>query len=218
MRRKRRDHPPRPARVVAPPARSLALAYCAALAAAACGPAPDEADRFATPATVALPPDTLDLGQNLVRLHSLLGEAREAEGEALFARVLDAEAITDRLLETAPPVEWLPEQYSVDATLRQFQAAADRIVARLRRGATIREVDEELAELAASVAHLSQVLEEGTGTVAPPDLDSLLADSAAARRSPVEVFGGVRAAPTAPARADTAPPRLLGASADSTRP
>ena len=214
--RPRRRHPPRqrPARL----RRWLALAGCSALAAAACGPAPDEANRFATTATVALPPDTLDLGRNLGRLHALLGEAREAEGEVLFARMLDAERITDRLLETAPPVEWLPEQYSVDANLRQFQAAADRIVARLRRGATKRDVDEEIAELAASVAHVRQVLEEGTGTTAPPELDSLLADSAAARRSPVEVFGGVRVAPPAAPRADTTAPRLLGASADSTAP
>ena len=214
--RPRRRHPPRqrPAR----PRRWLALAGCSALVAAACGPAPDEADRFATTATVALPPDTLDLGRNLGRLHALLGEAREAEGEVLFARMLEAERITDRLLETAPPVEWLPEQYSVEANLRQFQAAADRIVARLRRGAVKGDVDEEIAELAASVAHVRQVLEEGTGTTAPPELDSLLADSAAARRSPVEVFGGVRVAPSTAPRADTTGPRLLGASADSTAP
>lgn len=212
----RRRHSPR--RRSACPPRWLALAGCSALVAAACGPAPDEADRFATTATVALPPDTMDLRRNLGRLQGLLDEAREAEGEALFARMLDAERITDRLLETAPPVEWLPEQYSVEANLRQFQAAADRIVARLRRGATSRDVGEEMAELAASVAHLRQVLEEGTGTTAPPALDSLLTDSAAARRSPVEVFGGVRIAPPAASRADTTRPRLLGASADSTAP
>jgi hypothetical protein len=197
--------------------RWFAFASCAALA-GACGPGPDDSDRFATPATVALAPDTLDLAGNLGRLQRLVADAREADGEAQFETIREAERVTDRLLETAPPVAWMPEQYSVDATLRQFQAAADRIVARLRRGARGEDVAEELAALEASVAHLRQVLEEGTGRTAPADLDSLLADSAAARRNPVEIFGGApRVAPPAPA-APAQPPVLLGSSADSTGP
>lgn len=183
-----------------------------------CGPASEEDDRFTTAATVALPPDTLDLAGNLGRLQSLVSEARDAEREELFSLIREAEAVTDRLLETEPPVAWLPEQYSVEATLRQFQAAADRILARLRRGAGREDIAVELAGLEASVAHLRQVLEEGTGTAAPADLDSLLQDSAAARRNPAEVFGGVRpVAPPAP-RPDTSAPVLLGTDPDSTLP
>ncbi len=183
-----------------------------------CGPAPDAESPFTTAATVALPPDTLDLAGNLGRLQSLVSEAREAERDRLFSLIRDTEAVTDRLLETEPPVAWLPEQYSVESTLRQFQASADRILARLRRGASAEDVADELAELEASVAHVRRVLEEGTGTAAPPDLDSLLRDSVAARRNPAEVFGGVRAVAPPPARRDTAPPVLLGTDPDSARP
>ena len=190
----------------------------AALLAAGCGPGSDGADRFEATATVALPPDTLDLEGNLGRLQDLIAAARESDGDELFARVREAEAVTDRLLETQPPVEWLPEQYSLDATLRQFQAAADRIVARLRRGASPEDLAEELGEFAASVAHVRQVLREGTGIAAPADLDSLLADSVAARRNPAEVFGAtpVAAPPSRPAPDTARRPRLLGASTDST--
>lgn len=177
--------------------------------AAACGPAPDDdaGDRFAAASQVALPRDTMDLSGNLARLAGLIQEARETEGEALFAAVREAEAVTDRLLETAPPVAWLPEQYSVDATLRQFQALADRVVARLRRGATAADVADELAGLAASVARLREVLEEGSGGAAPARLDSLLDDDEANRRSPVEVFGGVRVPRPRPVvRPDSGPP------------
>ncbi|HSM36989.1 MAG TPA: hypothetical protein VK837_11375 [Longimicrobiales bacterium] len=196
--------------------RRLAVAGCGWMV-VACGTAPDE-DRFASPATVTLAPDTLDLAGNLARLQGLVAEAREAEGDALFSTIRDAERVTDRLLETAPPVAWMPEQYSVDATLRQFQAAADRIVARLRRGAGAEDIADELAELEASVARLRQVLEEGTGRPAPPSLDSLLADSAATRRSPVEVFGGAPSVAPPTRSAPSQPPVLLGASADSTGP
>ena len=194
------------------------MALCVAALVQGCGPPPEEsAGRFTTAATVALPPDTLDLAGNLRRLQSVISDARDAERDDMFALIREAERVTDRLLESEPPIAWLPEQYSVDATLRQFQAVADRVVARLRRGAGPEDVADDLAEFEASVAHMRQVLDEGTGTGAPADLDSLLRDSAAARRSPVEVFGGVRQPAPPPARADTSRPVLLGTEPDSTR-
>ncbi|NIP77977.1 MAG: hypothetical protein GWM90_01745, partial [Gemmatimonadetes bacterium] len=74
------------------------------------------------------------------QLHELSGElSRATAGEA--DGVLTAEAISDRLIHAERPVDWLASGYDVEARLRQLQAMADRVVARLRRGASLADVE-----------------------------------------------------------------------------
>lgn len=98
---------------------------------------------------------------------------RVATGES--ERLLNAEAITDRLLHAERPVDWLATRYDVEARLRQIQSMADGLVARLRRGASMERVEQELAILRESVRDLQAQLSEPGGGRAPPPLDSLLA-------------------------------------------
>jgi hypothetical protein len=100
------------------------------------------------------------------------------------ARLLRAEAITDRLLETRLPFEWLStENYGLDSRLRQIQALADRVIAQLRSSAPRDSLHADVATLLTVVGDLRAAIAEG-GTRAPPSLEQLLSDFEANRRRP----------------------------------
>lgn len=109
----------------------------------------------------------------------LRGELADAERNA---RLLRAEAITDRLLETRLPFEWIDAaNYSLAARLRQIQALGDRVIAQLRSGAPGDSLIADIANLRGDVAGLRAAIAEG-GTRAPPSLEQLLSDFEANRR------------------------------------
>ena len=107
--------------------------------------------------------------------HELVAAIRERlEGDGMnsFRR---AEAISDRLLETRYPFEWLRAgSYSVDARLRQIQAHSDRVLAQLRSGEPREQVLGEVNLLRRTVLELRRDLAQGGGP-APPPLERLLA-------------------------------------------
>ena len=123
--------------------------------------------------------DSMTLDGKLERLEAELAAAIEGglEDEAVY-RMFRAEAITDRLLESALPFNWLGEGYYVDARLRQLQALADRIVAQSRRGEPRQQILADAIELHRRVVELRTALAEPGGEP-PPTLDSLLAAVAA---------------------------------------
>jgi hypothetical protein len=131
------------------------------------------ANRDVPPAAAVVMPgmESADLSRQLTDLRSELEAARTGDPD----RVLTAEAITDRLIHAPRPVDWLGTGYDVEARLRQLQAMADRVVSRLRRGAELEEVDEDIAILEAAVEDLLAQLDAPGGGAAPAPLDSLLA-------------------------------------------
>lgn len=155
-----------------------------ALAAApACGRSPDEA--IAQPATpppaAALAPLSSDHGveQALELLARELDATLQSELGDGGAGIIRAEAITDRLLETRRPFEWIPdERYLVDSRLRQVQAEADRILAQFQSATPRDTVLAAVRALAGEVARLREDL-AGPGTAAPPSLERLLAGDTA---------------------------------------
>ncbi len=160
------------------------------LVAAALGPAlqgcrirnpEDSAGTSPTPppaAALVLASDTVSLATQLARLEGIASQAlQDASDDDRRTHILQAEAITDRLLETRLPFAWMNDRYSVEARLRQLQAAADRIVAEMRRGELGQPVNDDLTELRDRVAALRQELQQGGGQ-APPSVDSLIAGAA----------------------------------------
>ena len=147
--------------------------------------------RAAPPAAAVVAPgmETETLEEQLTDLVAEVERARAGEPD----RVLMAEAITDRLIHAQRPVDWLASGYDVEARLRQLQAMADRVVARLRRGATIEEVQRELATVQTAVEDLQAQLGRPGGGSAPPTLDSLLAQDPL-RDVEAASLAGVRAA------------------------
>jgi hypothetical protein len=99
--------------------------------------------------------------------NGLAGEGRE--------RAFRAEILTDRLLESRPPFQWLANGYYMEARLRQVQSMADRIVARLRRGEPDVQIMEDVRALHQHVNLLQAAVREGRGGDAPPPLEVLLA-------------------------------------------
>lgn len=126
----------------------------------------------APPAAAVVAPgmERQSLSDQLRAMEVELQAAQEGDPE----RVLTAEAISDQLIHAARPVDWLAGGYGVEARLRQLQALADRVVAQLRRGASVENVHEEVAVLRLSVQDLQQRLAETGGGAAPLPLDSLL--------------------------------------------
>ena len=109
-----------------------------------------------------------------VRARFTLAKYERLEGDGMnsFRR---AEAISDRLLETRYPFEWLRAgSYSVDARLRQIQAHSDRVLAQLRSGEPREQVLGEVNLLRRTVLELRRDLAQGGGP-APPPLERLLA-------------------------------------------
>jgi hypothetical protein len=122
------------------------------------------------------PPRQMTLDENLALVeqelvwileHGLAGEGRE--------RAYRAESLTDRLLESRPPFQWLSNGYYMEARLRQVQSMADRIVARLRRGEPDTQIMQDVRALHQQVTGLQAAVREGGGGDAPPPLDVLLA-------------------------------------------
>ena len=151
----------------------------------------DEAQLPPPPAAALSAEGGLTLETRLERLEVDLGRVIEGGlDEDSQARLLAAEAMTDRLLEDEPAATWLGTGYLVEARLRQVQALADRIVAELRRGVQKELIVEDVAALRLAVRDLrTQLAAQGNGD-APPPLDSLLLASANDRIG----LGGVPAA------------------------
>lgn len=144
----------------------------------ACWEAPAEAPtQAAPPPAAALAPlsadNTLDQALGLLEVELQAAVANNLEGDGVSS-VLRAEAITDRLLETRQPFDWIAaDRYFVDARIRQIQAEADRIVAQIRSGVARDTVVTAIRGLGEDVTALRTNLAEG-GTRAPPSLDQLL--------------------------------------------
>jgi hypothetical protein len=89
--------------------------------------------------------------------------------------LLRAEAITDRLLESELPFHWLKARdYSVESMVRQIQALADRVVAKMRNGLEGQALLADVRELRQTTIQLRRALAMGGGP-SPVSLDSLLA-------------------------------------------
>ena len=130
------------------------------------GPAPPPAAAFAMRGAVSLDRSLAMIADEVL--------AAQNEGD-LTNRLVRAEAISDRLLETKLPFAWMTARaYGVESLLRQIQSLSDRILAELRRGAHPEEIDRDLKDLAAKVKDLRAGLKSGGGPM-PISLDSLLA-------------------------------------------
>jgi hypothetical protein len=115
------------------------------------------------------------LAESLAMLQTQLDSAVASGFDDTGTRNLgQAEAISDRLLETRLPFAWLSaESYSVEARLRQIQSRADRAEA-MRAGGARRE--DVLAEIRALVGEVEQLQEElaAGGMAAPAPVGELL--------------------------------------------
>lgn len=181
-------------------------------------PLAQQTERAAPAAAVAPAADSVGLSGQLASLEAELRAAIEAEGDGLMDRMARAEAITDRLLESEPQVAWLAQDYFTEARLRQLQVMADRVIARLRRGASFDQLEPDLDSFVRAVERLRERLASGGSAEAPPPLDSLLRDTAGYRRAPGQAAGEAGAAAGgAPAQAAPAQrgPRLLGTPVDT---
>lgn len=130
------------------------------------------------PATALAPVrGAASLESTLVLLERELNSAMDSEDRA--ERLVAAEAITDRLLETQLPFAWLTARaYGVQSLLRQIQSLADRIVAELRSGEKTEIIERDVRDLKSKVQELRAGLRAGGGNP-PISLDSLLAAYAA---------------------------------------
>lgn len=168
--------------------RSLIISILAIAPLAGCQPSADEltARNAAPPPAAALAPLSSDntVDQALELLERELNVALETRlDEAGAASIVRAEAITDRLLETRVPFDWIPdERYFVDSLIRQIQADADRILAQIQSGVPRDTVLAGLGALARQVTKLRADLARGGGR-APPPLERLLQDDTAAPNS-----------------------------------
>ncbi len=159
---------------------SLHLVLATTLLASACRPRNLEDSAGAAPepppaAAIATAADTIPLTQQLQRLEEVTRSALQDEGQdAMRVHILQAEALTDRLLEARLPYQWMANQYSVEARLRQLQALADRIVAEFRRDEARESIRQDLSLMLDRVTSLRQELRLA-GRPAPPSIDSLLA-------------------------------------------
>lgn len=144
--------------------------------AAACQRLEEPPARADLPAAVIAPIGGAPLSTALELLErELVAAIRERlDGDGLDS-FLRAEAISDRLLETQYPFDWMRAGgYSVDARLRQVQAHSDRALAQLRSGVPREQVVQEVNLLRRRVLELRQDLAQGGGP-APPPLERLLA-------------------------------------------
>lgn len=195
-----------------PRIRSPLIAAVCALSVAACARDPGQErleGQEAPPAAavvVGAGQESGALDGQLRRLQADLSAGLRGEPE----RLLEAEAVSDGLMEARRPFDWLATGYDVEARLRQLQAMADRIVAQLRRGADVAAVADDIEDMNLAVNDLRQQLAAGRGGPAPPTLDSLLAGDSI-QPPPRGIggrAGGTAAAPAgvpaAPAPADTA--------------
>lgn len=180
----------------------------AACIAAACGPRTPEPEP-SSQATIAVmaeirPGTPLEDMLETLDRHLVNAMAGQMEGDAVD-EFRHAEAITDRLLESRMPFEWIPsERYSLESRLRQIQSSADRVLAQVRTGTPRPIMLQDLRTLRSEVAQLRQIVAAG-GTSAPIPVERLLAaDTTGSGAGPAPVG----ATPDVPQRA--APRRPLG--------
>lgn len=145
----------------------------------ACSRNPEEAaiSEAAPPPAAALAGrnQSLDAGLKLLDAELAAAMGGDLDSQAAKTRLMRAEAITDRLLEAELPFHWLhARDYSVEAMVRQIQALADRVVAKMRNGLDGQDVLLDVREMRQKVLMLRQDLTAGGGA-APVSLDSLLA-------------------------------------------
>jgi len=144
--------------------------------AAACGRATDDVpgtDDLALPAEEV---SGLPLERILQRLETQIDSAiDDGLGAGSIRRLAAAEAVTDRLIETGLPFEWIrvDDGYSVEARLRQIQALADRVMALARGGVDRDSLDAGVRAFRDRVHGLRLDLEEGGGTP-PVPVENLL--------------------------------------------
>jgi len=137
--------------------------------AAACGRPADDVPGTAALELPAEEVSGLPLERILQRLEIRLDSAiDEGLGTGAIPRLAAAEAISDRLIETGLPFEWIRagDGYSVEARLRQIQALADRVMAQLRGGVDRDSLEAGVLAFRDRVRGLRQDLEKGGGT--PP--------------------------------------------------
>lgn len=160
-----------------PPRSAGALLLALPIAACNDGDMTEAAGAQAPPPAAALyAAGPIGLESRLESLDADLAAVLEGElNETSQARLLAAEATTDRLLEDEPGTEWLPSGYYVEARLRQIQALADRVVAEFRRGVAEELILEDVAALQLAVRDLRTRLASARVAAAPPPFDSLLA-------------------------------------------
>lgn len=109
--------------------------------------------------------------------------AEDVDEEDVNTHLARAEAITDRLLDSRIPFEWLSnEEYSLNARLRQIQSMADRVQAQIRSRAARQNMLADAETLRADVIRLRAEIAEGGGA-APPPLDELLTRADSSRRA-----------------------------------
>ncbi|HEX6063904.1 MAG TPA: hypothetical protein VFZ04_06755 [Longimicrobiales bacterium] len=129
------------------------------------------------PPAAALAREHRSLDDGLGQLDRLLSLAMrgDLEGDEAEGYLMRAEAITDRLLETDLPFHWMrARDYSVESAVRQIQALADRVIARMRNGMDGQQILADVRDLRRQVIELRRGLAAGGGE-APLSLDSLLA-------------------------------------------
>ncbi len=129
------------------------------------------------PPAAALAARQQSLDEGLKQLDEELSQAMRGDLSSQSAKnhLLQAEAISDRLLEAELPFLWLKNRdYSVESTVRQIQALADRVVAKMRNGMSGPDLLTDVRELRQKVLQLRQDLRAGGGPP-PLPLDSLLA-------------------------------------------
>ncbi len=169
--------------------RRLTSPILVCLVVTACGrSATEDGTGNGSPAAAMVP---VPAGLSLGRMLELLDRELEAaladgvgEGEAT-ERLIQAENITDRLLDSRIPYEWLNrEQYSVEARLRQIQALADRVIAQIRIREPWTAIIADARTLRENVQRLRAGLAEGGGAAPPPLQELLASDSAGARPAP----------------------------------
>jgi hypothetical protein len=146
---------------------------------AGCQRNPEEAavSSASPPPAAALARDHQSLDDGLRQLDRQLALAMrgDLEGDAAQNHLMRAEAITDRLLETEMPFHWMrARDYSVESAVRQIQALADRVIAKMRNGMDGQDILPDVRDMRRQVVELRRGLASGGG--APPlTLDSLLA-------------------------------------------
>ncbi len=146
---------------------------------AGCNRNPEEAATSdpTPPPAAALAREHRSLDDGLQQVDRALSQAMrgDLEGQSAKDHLMQAEAITDRLLETELPFQWMrARDYSVESAVRQIQSLADRVIAKLRNGMDGQAILPDVREMRTKVIELRRGLAAGGGA-APLSLDTLLA-------------------------------------------
>jgi hypothetical protein len=129
------------------------------------------------PPAAALTRQHQSLDDGLRQVEVALSQALRGDlkGQEAKDQLMRAEAVTDRLLESELPFRWLKARdYSVESAVRQIQAVADRVIAKVRNGMDGQALMADVREMRTKVVDLRRGLGAGGGD-APLSLDTLLA-------------------------------------------